>query len=323
MSAQPHLPTSVSWPDWPHYAVDDDLLPALRLWTAEGQRVAVATLIAIDGSSPRPLGSEMLIAGDGRVAGYVSGGCIEAAVASEAMAVFAEGRPRHLDYGAGSPVLDIQLTCGGRIGIFVRELRHATAYRDALDDARARRQTVTVVTDLKDGTIRVESGIVTAPAGCFAKTHRPPLRLVVVGHDPVTLALLALAGAVGIETVLLRPNGPSQPPASTPLVAYDARPLAFSLPALSLDARTAVYSLSHDADTDHAVAVHALGSPAFVVGVLGSRRKIPARLGRLRAEGRDGDTLSRLRLPAGLPIGTRSPHGIAVSILAEVLEAAG
>jgi xanthine dehydrogenase accessory factor len=323
MSAQPHPPTIDSWPEWPHYAVDDDLLPALRQWTAEGQRVAIATLTAIDGSSPRPLGSEMLVAGDGRAAGYVSGGCIEAAVASEAMAVFASGRPRHLDYGAGSPVLDIQLACGGRIGIFVRELHDAADYRDAMLRARASRETVTVSTDLTDGRMRVEPGIVAAAPGHFARVHRPTLRIVVVGHDPVTLALLGLASAAGIEVALLRPNGPPAPPPGMRLALYDPRPLELSLPALHLDARTAVYSLSHDADTDHAIAVHALQSPAFVVGVLGSRRKIPARLARLRAEGEDGDRLARLRLPAGLPIGARNPNGIAVAILAEMLEAAG
>lgn len=54
-------------------------------------------------------------------AGYVSGGCVEGAVAA-ALAVLQTGTLAMLDYGAASPVLDVQLTCGGRIGIFVRAL---------------------------------------------------------------------------------------------------------------------------------------------------------------------------------------------------------
>ncbi|AAM37737.1 conserved hypothetical protein [Xanthomonas citri pv. citri str. 306] len=91
----------------------DDLLPTLSAWQRAGQRVAMATLIDVQGSSPRPLGSEMAISADGRVAGYVSGGCVEAAVAHEAMAALRDGQPRWLDYGEGSQVLDIQLSCGG------------------------------------------------------------------------------------------------------------------------------------------------------------------------------------------------------------------
>src|SRR3546814_10542883 len=62
----------------------------------------------------------MAICENGEIAGYVSGGCVEAAVATEALASLHDGVPRMLAYGAGSPVLDLQLTCGGRIRIFVR-----------------------------------------------------------------------------------------------------------------------------------------------------------------------------------------------------------
>src|ERR1700754_123626 len=95
------------WPVWPDYALVDDLLPPLREFAHDGP-VALATLVRTQGPSPRPLGSEMAVAADGRAAGYVSGGCVEAAVAGEAVIAMAEGQPRLLDYGVGSPVLDIQ-----------------------------------------------------------------------------------------------------------------------------------------------------------------------------------------------------------------------
>jgi len=71
---------------------------------------------------------------------------------------------------------------------------------------------------------------------------------------------------------------------------------------------------------DHAVSSHALASQAFSVGVLGSRHKIDARMQRLRDDGVSEQALERLRLPAGLPIGAQTPHGIALSILAEVCQ---
>jgi xanthine dehydrogenase accessory factor len=308
-----------AWPAWPDYALVEDLLPSLRAFAHAG-RVALATLVRVDGPSPRPLGSEMAIAADGRVAGYVSGGCVEAAVAHEAACVLAEGRPRLLDYGVGSDVVDIQLTCGGRIGIFVRELHEPSAYVQALGLARHERRTVTTLFDAASGRWRLEDGVQAAAAAEYAVTHRPPVRLVAVGGDPVTLAVARLAPMLGVEVMLLRPHGPALPPPDVTLAGYDPRALPVALADLALDDRTAVYSLSHDAEVDHAVASRALRSEAFAVGVLGSRNKIDARLERLRDEGIADASFARLHLPAGLPIGAQTPHGIALSILAQVCQ---
>src|SRR5699024_4635557 len=106
---------------------------------------------------PRPLGSEMAITASGDVAGYVSGGCVEGVVAAEARQVIETGKPTLLDYGAGSPVLDVQLTCGGRIGIFVRMIPDLAAYAERLRTARDARERVDVVIDLDSGQHRFES----------------------------------------------------------------------------------------------------------------------------------------------------------------------
>lgn len=308
-----------AWPAWPAYALVEDLLPALRDF-ALGGRVALATLVTTDGPSPRPVGSEMAIAADGRVAGYVSGGCVEAAVACEAAMVLAERRPRLLDYGVGSPVVDIQLTCGGRIGIFVREVMEPLAYVHALERARRERRTVTVALRADDGAWRVRDGEHAPLPDEYAIVHRPSLRLVVAGGDPVALAIARLAPFVGVDVILLRPHGPIDPPAGVTLAGYDPRALPVALDALALDAWTAVYCVSHDAETDHLVTTRALNSPAFAVGVLGSRNKIGARIERLRGAGVADDALDRLHLPAGIPIGAQTPHGIALSILAQVCQ---
>ncbi|QDE39446.1 XdhC family protein [Luteibacter pinisoli] len=323
--AQPPSTVTVSaeqaWPAWPEYALLDDLLPSIRAFAADGP-VALATLVSVENASPRPLGSEMVIAADGRIAGYVSGGCVEAAVAAEALAVLAEGRPRLLDYGVGSPVIDIQLTCGGRIGVFTRELFAATRYVDALAMARRGRFAVTVFTDRSDGAWRLENGFHAATEREYARVHEPPIRLVVVGADPATLALARLAVHAGVEVTLLRPHGPATLPPGLTLARYDNRSLSVALDNLALDPWTAVYTLSHDADVDHAVMMRALQSPAFAVGALGSRHKIPARLTRLRSAGIHDDDLRRLNMPAGLAIGAQTPQTIALSILAEVSQAA-
>lgn len=317
------LPRLSDWPAWPAYALVNDLLPTLATWSAAGQRCALATLIEIQGSSPRPVGSEMAVAADGSVAGYVSGGCVEAAVAQEALAALADNRPRLLHYGAGSPVLDVQLSCGGGIRILVRGLADAAAYVAERQRARSERRALGVRTRLADGRIEFRPDDESAPGldaegAIFRQRHLPPLRLVVAGHDPISLALLQLAPAFDIETVLLRPLGPEAGP-SAPLLRYERRALDAALAELACDRWTAVYTLTHDAEADHALLCHALRSPAYCVGALGSRRKAELRRARLRAEGFDEAQLARLHSPAGLDLGAQTPQQIALSILGQLI----
>lgn len=310
------------WPAWPAYALIDDLLPTLERWSAGGRRYALATLIEVVGSSPRPVGSEMAVADDGEMAGYVSGGCVEAAVAAEALAALADGKPRLLDYGAGSPVLDVQLSCGGRIRILVRAIEDGAGYAARLRHARSRRMALSVITDLQTGALRfgddrAEPGL---HADRYVRHQLTPLRLILVGGDPIVLALLQMAPLFSIETVLLRPRGPEATTSLQHLPAlYDRRGIDTALADLHVDSRCAIYTLSHDADTDHGVLAAALRSPAYCIGALGSRRKAQTRIDRLRAEGFDDASLARLRTPAGLNIGARTPQEIALSILGELI----
>jgi xanthine/CO dehydrogenase XdhC/CoxF family maturation factor len=80
----------------------------------------LATVVSTWGSSPRPVGSQLAIAEDGRFEGSVSGGCIEGAVIRDAIAVIRSGEPRLLTFGvANDEAWEVGLTCGGTIKIFV------------------------------------------------------------------------------------------------------------------------------------------------------------------------------------------------------------
>ncbi|PPV07125.1 hypothetical protein XBLMG947_1953 [Xanthomonas bromi] len=314
-------PAESAWPAWPGYALHDDLLPTLTAWHRAGHRVAMATLIDVQGSSPRPLGSEMAISADGKVAGYISGGCVEAAVAHEAMAALRDGQPRWLDYGEGSDVLDIQLSCGGRIGVLVWPVPDLGEHLARWRNARQHRRAFHVALDRVSGAMRYPASTQDARTDEFVRTHRPPLRLVLVGADPALLVLVALASQMGIEVRVLRPHGPSEPPPGLASGHYDRRALGDALQDLQLDADTALYSLAHDAEIDLQVARRGLASTVACIGILGSRHKRESRLRALRALGYDDAALARLRLPAGWRMGHSSPHTIALGIIAEATQA--
>lgn len=102
---------------------EDDILERAAAWRAEGRQVALATVIATWGSSPRPVGSQLAVDQDGNMTGSVSGGCIEGAVVREALQVMADGTPRVLDFGVtDEQAWDVGLACGGKVQVFVERV---------------------------------------------------------------------------------------------------------------------------------------------------------------------------------------------------------
>jgi xanthine/CO dehydrogenase XdhC/CoxF family maturation factor len=101
----------------------DDVLSAAARWQDEGLRVALATVVATWGSSPRPLGSQLAVDERGRMVGSVSGGCIEGAVVHEAQGVMAGGGTKLLDYGVTDEMAwEVGLACGGTVRVYVEPL---------------------------------------------------------------------------------------------------------------------------------------------------------------------------------------------------------
>jgi xanthine/CO dehydrogenase XdhC/CoxF family maturation factor len=95
----------------------------VRRWRAEGQRVALATVVATRRSAPRPVGAKLAVSASGAVAGSVSGGCVESDVAEHARDVIATGTPKLLSYGiADEEAWAVGLPCGGEIDVFVEAL---------------------------------------------------------------------------------------------------------------------------------------------------------------------------------------------------------
>jgi xanthine/CO dehydrogenase XdhC/CoxF family maturation factor len=101
----------------------DDVLEQAARWREGGHAVALATVVATWGSSPRQPGSQLAVRDDGAMVGSVSGGCIEGAVVDEALAAIADGRPRLLEFGVTNEMAwEVGLACGGRVEVFVEAI---------------------------------------------------------------------------------------------------------------------------------------------------------------------------------------------------------
>ncbi len=301
-------------PEWPLFGMIGDVRPTLSEVRAAGFTCVLATLIAVEGGGPRPVGTQMVFA-PGVTAGYFSGGCVESDVADHAFACLADGEPRTLVYGEGSPWPDIQLLCGARIEIFLERVAPDEEALANLLQAHADRRPVTWVSD---GRVReCAEALSPWPEARVARHHEPTPRLIVVGGDPTALAIAQLGTQSEFETTLVRPKGPvSRPPIAG--VAYSRAEPAEAFAAIGVDPWTAIAIATHDLETDRAALRAALPSTAGYVGLLGARRRIADRLAPLRMEGAAEHSFEKLRAPIGLDIGGKAPWEVAVSVIGEI-----
>ena len=313
-------------------------------WLEEHDRVVLATVVSSWGSAPVPVGGQLAVAPGERFEGSVSGGCVEVDVITEAAEVMAEGRPRLLEFGvADETAWRAGLPCGGTIKVLLDPLERErdTAFLDRILEARRARKPLAIVTNVSTGTRRVfEEGSAILPevASCLASGRSrlvetpegdqfvhalvPPIRLIIAGATHVGQVLAGLVHRVGYDVTVIDPRA-----AFTTEKRFGKTRIVnawpeVSLPALGLDARTAVVALTHAAHIDDETLATALRSPCLYIGALGSKRTQAKRIERLRKIGFSEADLARIHAPVGLAIGAEGPAEIAVSILAEIIKVA-
>ena len=278
-----------------------------------GERAAVVTLAAIEGSSPRPLGAQMAVSEGGDRVGYLSGGCIERAVAQEAVEALRAGRGRRVRYGRGSRYIDVSLPCGSAIEL-VFDVDATLARLEAIDGRLRRRQAAAMDVPVAGPDIEGSSG----PALVLRRTYLPRRRLAIFGLGPVAVQLARVAAAAGLEVAVYTPD--DETAAATGTRAGSGAAMEAALRAT--DARSAVVFAFHDHDREERLLPAALATQAFYIGAMGSRATQAKRLDTLRHKGFDDARLGRIHGPAGLLDHARSASDLAVSIVAQVVAAA-
>lgn len=295
-------------------ADNDSVVAAARAWA--GQPMALATVISTWGSAPRPRGSHLLVHGDGRFEGSVSGGCVEADIMAVAAEVIGGAGFQRRRYGvADAAAWEVGLPCGGEIEVMVQAVApdgFDPALFAAIAAARGEGRSLDVVTDLSTG----QSGVEPVASEAFVNRYEPPRRLLIVGAVQIAQVLAGLARELGIVTVVIDPRGRFLTPERFPGVTLDDRWPDDAIAALKPDGATAVVTLSHDPKIDDPALIAALNGGAGYVAALGSRESHAARRERLAAAGLSSGQIDRIDGPAGIDIGAIGPAEIALSIAA-------
>lgn len=290
---------------------------------AEAKRVALVTVRAVTGSSARSPGAHMAVCEDGTYEGSFTGGCIEAAIAAEAQKVLAEGMPRMVRYGAGSPYIDIRLPCGGSVDLLFQEISD-TGFGARVDGLFASR-TAFSITILERGELTCAPSAhkrfgLEESEGGIAVHHIPPLRLALFGHATALPFLRDLALACHAEVLVLSPDAAMVEASHSLGCKAQTLTTPTAMPDLNFDHWTAAALLFHDHDWEPPLLAKLAAGPAFFVGAMGSHQTHAARCAALRELGVAATAIERIVSPIGIIPSMRDPETLAVSTLAQVVE---
>ncbi|MFC5503252.1 XdhC family protein [Lysinimonas soli] len=281
--------------------------------THPGGPLVVATVVGIDGSSPRMLGTSMAWDGEA-VIGSIAGGCVEGATVEVAERVLDDGRTRTVEFGVSDETaLGVGLSCGGLLRIHLALLRPDDAAVAALRLAASGRSAGVSMTP--DGFDAADCAV----EGSFVDFRMPPARLIVIGAMEYSTALSNAAQVLGYRVTVCDPRELFTTAARFPGAELVVEWPPDYLARTAIDESTVICLLSHDDRFDADALALALRSPAAYVGAMGSRRTHARRVAALRQRGVGERLLDRLHSPIGLDLGGSTPEETALSILAEVL----
>lgn len=307
-----------------------DILEQVERLRAHEDRVAMATLVAARGGSPRPLGSKLFVGEGGRLLGSVSiGGCVDARVVEHGERLLRANRSERVTVIVDdAEAIELGLTCGAEFDLLIEpvSLRQNDPALDAYAEAIAisRSGTTAYVVTTMNGSDR-PTRAVSADADHAAhdvvliERIAPPERLVLVGASDVGAALARLAHMLGMRVVVV--DGRERYATRARFASADeilvGMPSELVRPLLA--AGTYLVLVAHEYKYELPILRDALRSPVRFVGMLSGRKRADGVRALLRDEGLTADEIARLHAPVGLDIGGREPEEIALSIAAQLI----
>ncbi|GJM35316.1 MAG: XdhC/CoxI family protein [Saprospiraceae bacterium] len=335
-----------------------DIFDTIQNWMQVNQPFATATVIKTWGSSPRPIGSTLLINQDMEMAGSVSGGCVEGAVVKAAMDILETGAPQILKFGVSDEeAWAVGLSCGGAIQVFVEpfpafaKMEAERQIWPALQQAFNNNEACILVSQLDAGTgkhllvypdgrtlgslpatwskaalvaynERKNQLLDTDEGQYFVQVFPRKSQLLIIGAAHITTDLVRLGNWYDFETIVIDPRGIFANKTHFPDPPHQLFvdwPVEV-LPNFTLDAYTYAVLLSHDPKIDDQALHLLLHSEVAYIGALGSRRTQQKRVKRLTDAGFSEEQIARIHGPVGVDINAQRPKEIALSIMGEIIK---
>lgn len=335
-----------------------DLLKTLGLWLMQGTPVVAATIVTHEGSTPRSAGSKMIVRQDGAMHGTVGGGLVEARVLEAAARLLADDAdPKAwgvIDFDlTGELAAGADMVCGGKLRVFLERIEpggQGDLYAELHKRLERGERTLLAVpmgggprtllpfrgpalgATLPEALVesaRAAGRDIRAPVVFAALDQRwflepwsGPSPLFIAGAGHVSRPTAQMAAMTGFKVTVMddRPEFANRErfPHAHAITTGDMRSC---LSGLDIGPETSIVIVTRGHVDDADVLAQSLRTQAGYIGMIGSRRKRDAVYAKLRGLGFTDADFERVRCPIGLDIGAETPEEIAVSIVAELIQA--
>jgi len=309
------------------------VIQSINNWLENGDQIWLITVLETWGASPRPAGSLFAynLSEDSQM-GSLSGGCIEEDLIDQLRSMPFQKRPIRKIYGVDQAEVErFQLPCGGKVELVIECLGdgcHEHFYN--LERFLTNKEHISRHISLSTGGLSLKkiteySGATSSvEVSALTITHHisPAYRLLIVGLGEVAIYLASFAQSVEFNVSICEPR-------KSYIQRYGARnsgaTIMHTLPDDLIrekfnDSYSAIVTVAHDPRVDDLALLEALNSSAFYIGAMGSIKTTEVRLERLKSLGLSSSLLEKLHAPIGLPIGSKTPSEIAISILSELIQ---
>ncbi|AYH42188.1 XdhC family protein [Azoarcus sp. DN11] len=302
-------------------SVNLEVLRQAVAWDAAGVPVTLATVVRTWGSSPRPEGALLAIAGDGRLVGSVSGGCIEDDLLDRLRAE-RPARPEQVTYGiTAEQTRRFGLPCGGKLELVLEPLVPGNRLAETLA-AIERGEMVARRVDLETAAVNllgdVPDAAVVFDGATLVSAFGPRWRMLIIGAGQLSRYVAEFALALDYQVTICEPREEYRESWAVPGATLTTEMPDDAVTALRPDRRTVIIGATHDPKLDDLALIDALKTNAFYVGAIGSRANSERRRERLKLFDLTDTDVDRLHGPVGLPLGSRTPPEIALAILADL-----
>lgn len=310
-------------------SVDQEVLTQVRHWLRDGQRCWLATVVATYGSSPRPEGSLMACNHNHQIVGSLSGGCVEDDLQEKlTKGELATASPQFFRYGESEEEAEqLGLPCGGHLDIVVEPLDSDTdtaqAFEEIVSCLESRNLAFRRV-NLTSGSMEVKRTSSYIPfrferdLTLIEQTYGPRYQLFIIGTGMVSEYVASFAQILDYQVTVIDPREERLRDFSVDGAIKVCDMPDDVLRARANDAQTAIVALSHDPRIDDMGLLGAFDTEAFYIGAMGSNRTSAKRRERLIELEVAQDQMDRLHAPIGIPIGSKTPPEIAISVVAQI-----
>ena len=302
---------------------DVTILHTASEWLTYEKELLLATVASTWGSSPRPVGSMMLIKSDGEFVGSISGGCIEDDLINRYLdSKLPNKKVSMISYGVGQ--LDAQkygLPCGGKLEVVIEKLGVNDSFEIITQSSQEK---LPVARHLNTQTGEISYSLCnyneksSFDGENLHKVFGPQWQLLLIGANELSKFVAQIAQSLNYQIIICDPREHTYSDWIDDNMTFSTNMPDEEVASLSPVEQSIVLALTHDPKMDDMALMQALNMDLFYVGAVGSHKTQTSRRKRLKQLDLTEEQISKLHGPVGLSIGSKTPAEIAISILAEI-----